>query len=301
MISNKLLVPKQKRKGYHKVSRLSFRDSSHLNKIVKELVHKDRPIAFYGWGVSGMVGRVDEKSESQKFWLFKNNRPLGAKIPLLEPPEYAVNHIDWQKVHPKFRYLKDPKQLKKLWSSKFPFHLIFPYRIEGNSLNQSVVTPAFDKEVAPDTPTPTFCLFWVEDPALIALINEVKKTGEDIYLGVSSLNDHGEQPPFNTSELETYLKKKKIGHYSMIVEDPLLEPLDIASSHSQFVAPLNNQEPVWTMKRKGSLSADGFSKSTGLPVKVATDIKVAARRESYEIELDDKLFQAADKIKGWGV
>lgn len=283
----------------HRLHVVSFRDPRHTDVVVRALTN-DEAIAFHGWGVSGMGCRADNASDSRKFWLYKEGRPLGSKIPLLEPPKHAVEHIDWQSVHKQFRYLQDPKLLKELWDNPIlPYHLIFPYKSNGHTLNEAVVTPAFDKESAPNIPVPTICLFWSGDPALEHLMKKIKKASPEVQIAVSSLNDSGETPSFTTSELITYLQQRVKTHWTIIVEDPLLEVLDIASSHSQFVVPLADEEPVFGVKRIGSLSPRGFSENTGFEVKVPENVKVASRRATPEVMLDDKLYTADKLIRSW--
>ena len=277
------------------VSVLSFRDRRHLRPIAKALLD-DAPVAFHGWGVSGVCGRVDAASDFQKFWSLKQGRPPRSKIPLLEPPEDIVRHVDWEAVHPAYRYLRDSGKMKKLWRGAVPFHLIFPYNVGGNSLSDAVVTPAFDPEVAPRTPAPTVCLFWIDDPSLVRLVREVKSTGGTVQLGVSSLNDPGQMPPFNTEDLLGYLRERGVGRYTFVVEDPVVEALDIASSHSQFVAPLEGVEPVWTVKRIGSLSPAAFARRTGFRVAALETVRVAARRASPEANLDALVEECARRI-----
>ena len=277
---------------------LSFRDRRHLPLVVDALL-ADAPVAFHGWGVSGVCGRVDVASQFQKFWSLKQGRPPGSKIPLLEPPEEVVGHVDWDKVHPAYRYLRDPASLRKVWRGTVPFHLILPYRAEGGTLSDAVVTPAFDPDVAPHTPVPTACFFWIDDPALVRLVREVKSTIPGVQLGVSSLNDPGQPPPFDTRDLLAYLKSRAIDRYDIVIEDPVVEPVGIASSHSQFMVPLEGEEPVWTMKRRGSVSAQGFTRHTGFPVVGAETARVAARQAPPERDLDAEVEECARRIRRW--
>ncbi len=282
------------------VSVLSFRERHHLPQVVSALLADD-PVAFHGWGVSGVCGRVDRDSHFQKFWSLKQGRAPGSKIPLLEPPEEVVRHVDWPRVHPAYRYLQDPSALRRVWNGIVPFHLIFPYRMEGDSLSEAVVTPAFDPEVASSTPVPTVCFFWIDDPALVRLVRRVKASNPRVQLGVSSLNDPKQTPPFNTPELIAYLKSRGIGRYDIVIEDPVVEPVGIASSHSQFTAPLVGEDPVWVMKRRGSLSAHGFTARTGFPVAGAESAKVAARQAPPERDLDREVRECAGRIRRWGL
>lgn len=277
---------------------LSFRERKHEDLILQTLL-VDNPVAFHGWGVSGVCGRVDEDSNFLKFWELKRGRLPGSKIPLLEPPEYIADHVDWNSVHPNFRFLRETRGQKSLWRATLPFHLIFPYQENGNSLSKAVVTPAYDQEVASDIPVPTVCFFWAADPALKHLVQRLKKEDSRIQLGVSSLNQPGEIPPFKTEDLIDYLVKGGITDYDVIISDPLLEPLDIASSHSQFKVPLVEEEPVWTMMRRGSLSAQYFERYTHTPVKEHKNMKIAARKHTPDVNLDKKLEQAIKRIRVW--
>jgi len=286
----------ENKRPFH-ASIVNFRNPRHLNRVVSQLVG-DNIIAFAGWGVEGMGRRVDRLSNFQEFWEKKSGRPTSSKVPLMEPPVDAVEHVDWKSVHPAFRHLQDPAAFRRIWGGGYPFHVIAPYADQG-SLTEAVVTPAFDPDVAKTTPVPTVSFFWMKDPALDKLICEVKKQDPAAQIGVSSLNDRRETPPFNTSELIEYLQVKKNTGYRLIVEDPLLEKFDIASSHSQFAMPLIDQEPAWQMIRRGSLSPNGFQRATGFDVIVPDDIRVAARRAPEDEDLDFKLNQAAKAIRQW--
>ena len=290
----------------HPLKIISFRslEMSHSQMVTDELISRDRPVAFHGWGVTGIAGRVDERSEYRKFWTIKEGRPQGSKIPLLEPPEEIVRHVDWSAVHPELRFLKDANALKELlWGGKLPFHVIFPYNASGSSLPDVVITPPNDPDVAPEINFPSFCSFRVEDPSTINLLEKIKQENPWVQLGVSSLNDHGKQPPYNTSELIEYLKGRSRIDFDIVIEDPLLEGLDIASSHSQIKIPLVGEEPVWVMKRVGSLSAKGFQSSTGFQVRLANgdDTRVASRRAAKDVDLDDKLYTAARLMNQWRI
>ncbi len=286
--------------GWQAVSVVSFRNPRHLGRVVAELV-ADQPIAFHGWGVSGVGKRVDVYAEGHAFWFYKEGRPLGSKIPLLEPPKYAVRHVDWEKVHPDFSYLEDPRHLRDLWGAAVPFHIIFPHNRDEKTLSDVVVTPAYEPDVAPKTPVPTICVFWIEDPALVSIMKEVKRVAPEAQVGVSSLNNNKESPPYNTVELIDHLGRNRIGHYKIVVEDPMLEPLDIASSHSQFVIPLKDQNPVWFVRRRGSLSPAAFARLTGFDIDKdsAASARVASRRAGPSENLDPKVFQAACLINSW--
>lgn len=283
----------------HPIAVVSFRDPRHLDLVV-DYTMSDKPFAFHGWGVMGAGKRVDKKSN---FWghhlMLKKGRSLGSKIPLLEPPEYAVKHIDWNAVHPSLQYLKDPKEFAKLWSSGRPFHIIAPYNAKGDTLTPAVVTSAYDKEVASHTSVYTVCIFWINDPALVEFMKRVKKIDYQIQIGVTSLNDPGQLPDFFTDKLIETFKKNGVTLYDLVVEDPLLEPLQIASSHSQFALPLKDQlEPVFTVKRKGSLSPAEFSRLTGFKVVGKDDAPIAAHLEQ-DGDYDEKMTHLAEELKRW--
>ncbi len=281
---------------------LSFRDYRHRNRAVATIATHN-PVAFHGWGVSGVANRVDIYSDRRfAFWDYKEGRPPGAKVPLLEPPKYAVRHVDWEAVHPDFRYLENPSELKKIWDSSVPFHVIFPYCQDTKTLSSVVVTPAFDAETASDSPYPTICIFWVEDPALKHLVKGIKDLDPEAQVGVSSLNKRQQKPSFTTPELIEYLRSEQIAHYHTIVEDPLLEPVDVASSHSQFVIPQKGGEPLWKVQRRGSLSPATFHKLTGFDIdwESAASAKVASRRGDPSEDIDPKVFASAHLIQNWG-
>lgn len=275
---------------------LNFRNPKHLLTAATHL-EADQNVAFSGWGVMGYGRRVDFLSNYQEFWELKTGRASGSKVPLLEPAGYAVEHVDWDQIHAHFRYLQNPRALRRLWHSALPFHIILPYNKAGRTLTEAVVTNAFDPDVAPTTPVPTFCLFGMEDPAIVKLLDYLKRFDPNIQIGVTSLNETGEKPSFNTPELLNYFRDKHKITTRIIIEDPLVEPIDIASSHSQFVAPLKDQKPVWQMIRRGSVSPEIFERTTGFTVEYAEDVKVAARRVSNTENLDPKTQRLANLLK----
>lgn len=291
-------IEHKRKKHNHKrniFSIVSLRNPKHRNIVVAATI-ADHPIAFHGWGVSGVGKRVDNKADYNFFWSFKKGRLPSSKIPLMELPEIAINYIDWKAVHPDYQFLRNPQKLIKLWKSRHPFHVIFPYKIASNSLSEAVVAPAFDPLVSSDISVPTFCLFWIEDPDLIEFMKLIKQNAPYVQIGVSSLNDSKETPPFNSKELIEYLKLKNITHFKLIVEDPLMEELDIASSHTQLAIPLVGQTPEWIVKRQGSISSEIFHKHTGFPVKVNEHARIASMKPRSAEDLNKIINLAAKRL-----
>lgn len=260
-------------------------------------------VAFFGgvWGV--FKGVEHTKKEELFFHIIKTGRPKEAKIAMLTQPKVAVDMIDWSKVHPQFRNLQDPQEFDRLWSSHGSFlHIIGPVSPELYDLPGVFITTPEDFKARYPNLKPikhsTACFVWHDDPYLE---NVVKRTEElspkKIHIGVSTLNTHGQEPPYAYEELIGYLSDGRIDPRAidLVVRDKIYEDYEAFGSHTQIRVPLDSEEPVLKVVRIGSLSPDGFRNSTGYDLEVIPDAKDVRRFPGEDI--DNVLFSMHNKIK----
>lgn len=266
------------------------------------LVAQGKRMAMYGgvWGGFRAVKRWD--FAERFFHEVKVGRPEEAKIPLMTLPENAVRIIDWSMVHEDFRFLEHYWNFKKLWENHGAFlHIIAPARETLKSLAPIFVTSAeeFMRRYPNSTPvsSPTIAGVWRDDPYLrhfATLIGRFSHT--DMYIGVSTLNPHGEEPPYTFEEFKKDLSAGRIPAESvdLIVKDDSYERYQAFSSHTQIRLPFVGENPVLRVLRIGSLSPEGFGNATGFNCVIEKDAKDVRKNKGEN--LDAKLKAMIDEI-----
>lgn len=284
---------------------LDFRNLQHQVEIAKVLASCGQVIMFGGvWGVFKGVQRA---TIGETFFVrAKPERPPEAKIPQMIPPEDAIKEIDWYQVHPEFRYLQDYWSYRKLYSHGAFLHIIVPVRPTLKSLPDIFITEPseFAKRYPNLEPirVATVALLWQEDPSrrhFSALVKRFSHT--DIYIGVSTANPHGEEPPYTTQELFDAICNGRcdISEIDLIVTDKKYEESGAFASHTQLRLPLVGETPTLKVLRIGSLSIEGFEAATGFqcdpPVIGTKDV-----RKVPGVSLDEKLAKlAGDNNRDW--
>lgn len=270
----------------------NLRNVGHHEDIAKGLATGAK-IAMFG-GVWGVFKGVAEKTEKEiYFHTVKKGRPQEAKIAMLTSPETSVGLIDWQKVHPDFKHLQDLSEFQKLWSSHGAFlHIIGPVKSFVSLPEVFQTTPKDYKTRYPNAEqiqSSTACFVWRDDPYLENVTNITKKyLQQTTYIGVSTLNPHGKEPPYTYEELVTQLKSGQIdpNEIDMIIRDSIYEPeFEFLGSHTQIRLPLNTETPILKVMRVGSLSPEGFQKYTGHKVEVIADVKDVRKFTGKNIDL----------------
>lgn len=266
------------------------------------LIAQGKRMAMYGgvWGGFRAVKRWD--FAERFFHQVKVRRPEEAKIPLMTLPEDAVRMIDWSRVNENFRFLERYWNFAKLWKSHGAFlHIIAPVRETLKSLPPIFVTSPeeFNKRYPNSIPVsfPTVANVYREDPYLGHFATLIKRFSHtDMYIGVSTLNPHGEEPPYTFGEFKMDLSKGRIPARSidLIVKDDFYEKFEVFSSHTQIRLPLVGEEPTFRVLRIGSLSLDGFRNATGFDFQVEPDAKDVRKNKGEN--LDSKLKTMINKI-----
>jgi len=283
----------------------SIRDLSRHREIAWALASGKKAVMF-GMGLWGIVKAVEDprtqgrlagrRGESRVFWEVKVGRPRQSKIPVMVPPEQMGRLIDFGKLHPRYRFLRNRGAREKLWAHGAPFHGIFPLKSRTHIDEAFVTRP---EELPEDwrVPYSTVSIFWMEDPAWHNLARLAGRITSRSLLGVSSVNTHGEEPPFTYDELVSMLSRKPEWDFDLLVRDEATESVDLKSSHTQIRFPLHYEEPECVVLRIGSLSARGFAEATGLPVRVHEHATIASRGHPLDANLDDRVWEAVRRAR----
>lgn len=283
----------------------SIRNFAHHREIARALASGNKAVMF-GMGLWGIVKAVEDprtqrrlparRGESKVFWDVKVGRLRQSKIPVMVPPEAMDRLIDFGKLHPQYRHLRSRSARERLWAHGAPFHGIFPLRGRTH-IDDAFVT--YPDELPDDrrVPYPTVSIFWMEDPAWRNLALLASRMTSRALLGVSSLNTHGEEPPFTYDELTALMTRKAEWDFDILVRDEATEPVNLKSSHTQIRFPLHFEEPECVVLRIGSFSPEAFAEMTGFPVRVHEHATVASRGHPRETNLDDRIWRAVRQAR----
>jgi hypothetical protein len=280
----------------------NVRDLRDQNKIARHIADGAQMAMFGGvWG--GFKGVRLESPSEEFFHRVKQGRPKEAKIAMMIPPSDSRELIDWTKVHPNARHLMDETMFESLWGSHGAYlHIIAP--IESGEVHVPDVFETTPKDYSSRYPTldpvssSTACFFWRNDPYLEHLFGLIHSSSENkTFVGVTSLNRHGETPPYTYDEFLDHLKTGKSDprDIHLVVRDPIHESSQALGSHTQVRLPLVDEEPVLKILRVGTLSPEGFKRATGLDVEVVNDAKDV--RKNPGEDLDHHIERMNDEIR----
>jgi len=277
----------------------SIRNLEHHCQMAKA-VRDEVPMVVYG-GIWAVFKGVKRRSLGARFFQeAKPGRPPESKVPMVVPPEEMLQFIDWSRVHPDFRSLRWRANFVKLWTTHgAPLHIIAPVKKNLWALPDEFKTTPEDFSArypeAKPVNCPTAAFYWREDPYWrhFATLSACYMRTET-YLGVSSFNPHGEEPPYTFEELKEQVKMGRIP-FEVIVRDDLFEESGAFSSHTQMRLPLVGGDPEFVVLRLGSFSPDGFTRITGFGCKLASASVKDVRKNPGE-NLDRRLFTMLGKI-----
>lgn len=281
-----------------------FRNLTHQVMIAKALAKGER-MAMFG-GVWGAFRAVKRNTTAEDFFhrQVKPGRPWEAKVPLMIKPKDGLRLIDWSQVHSNFRFLSDYAEFKKLWNLHPAFlHIIAPVRPTKHSLPDIFITTPQDYQKRYSgndiIQVSTVALLHRHDPYLEHLSAWVERFSHTaMSLGVSTLNPHGEEPPYTEKELFEDIKtaRCKVAEIDLIVTDRLYEESGAFGSHTQLRLPLVGESPTLKVLRIGSLSIDGFETATGLQCDPPA-LGIKDVRKNQGENLDAKLSQMRQEIE----
>lgn len=288
--------------GKKEIPVYSVREPSH-HQLIAERAVSGAVVIFEAAGVMGFMVAVSsdptkKDNNSEKFWELKQGRDRSDKVPILMLPEDQDKLVDFEKLHPDFHYLKDPEVRKRFFGT-LPFHATLPLRDDA-VINKAFVTTPEDSEKKPvdqQVSLPTVCIYFQgRDPVWRHIAQLARDLNPNAHLGISSFNEHKEDPPYNLSQLIDYINRKQEINFNFIVHDPLVEKYDIRSSQTQIQLPHQNESPEIKIFRKGPISADTIEKHTGHTVKVLESAKFASRGHPDNARLDEKVLQYLKEV-----
>lgn len=265
----------------------NLRNDSHKEDIAKALI-SGKPGTAFGVGNYGYVVGIDNPRRERhpnswmEFWNFKPERPKDAHIPILLPPKYWNSIVDFSKIHPDFKSLFTREKLNKLYKDAVIFHIVAPTFDFAPHINH----PAL---ITNENGSKSVSAFWWDDPDMEEIADIAIRLDPNMLIGISSFNDHGENPAFSYEEVIGYILKKKRVPFEFIVRDPIGEEVQVRSSHPQFKVPEKGEKGIWKVVRRGSRSVKRFLTATGLPFKADGEHSApfAPRAYSEDVNLDD--------------
>lgn len=282
----------------------------HHHEAIARALAAGQPAAFYV-GLFGLgqalrpawLGHAD----AETYWRVKTGRPRWAKVPLFCQPHRALRLLDFRLVHPAFRHLARREHFERLWSSHgVPLHVIAPVRQPLRFLDPALVTSAADLRhqatglAAPASqplPPATVCCFWVADPLWEAVVSlATLYSPARVCFGASSLNDHGEAPPYTLADLHAFLTRRAPLPVALVITDELYERAGAFSSHTQVRLPFVDEPPALVVVRRGCLGADWLAEATGYPVRVLPQAGLASRHEGLS---DATLRRRLEQLGAW--
>ncbi|MDP2586111.1 MAG: hypothetical protein Q8P29_04500 [Candidatus Levybacteria bacterium] len=294
----------ESQEGPREVPVLSVRNSDHHRLIAEHIVSGSTGV--FEVGVIGVLKAIPSDSAinnggEKVFWEIKRGRKLEDKVPMMMLPEHHDKVIDYDKIHPDFAYLKDSGKRRKFYGT-IPFHAILPLA-DGAIINQNVfVTTPEDSKKKPldqQVSNSTVCVFFSGgDKAWNNIAQLANTINPNVHLGISSLNDHEEQSPYDFKELIDYVNKKQRIDFNFIVEDPIVAKYQIKSSMTIIRLPQVGEPPEIVIIRKGSIGADtlrrhmGNMRNGGHLVRELASAKFASHGHSEEVRgkgLDDRV------------
>ena len=286
--------------GVRKIPIFSIRNPKHRAPIARSIVSGH--VGVLEAGVMGVLIAVPNNPSvdnyvGKKFWEVKRGRGSSDKVPVMMLPENHDEIVDYSKIHPDFAYLKYPEKRHEFFG-KYPFHTILPV-LSDVILNRDVfVTTPEDSQKKPQdqwVSEPTVCIFFPGgDGAWENVAKIARDINPDVHLGVSSLNDHGEQPPYNLDQLVSFINRKQRVDFDFIIQDPISRAAQIKSSHTQIRLPFKSEAPEIIIIRDGSVSPGKISEHTGHPVKILESVRFASHGHPENIRLkglDDRINQ----------
>lgn len=267
-----------------------IRNLSDQADIAREIA-KGRQMAMFGGVWGGFQGiSADVESEGYLKWA-KQDRPKEAKYVVMTPPAKSHELIDWSQVHEDLRYLEDPDSFESLWATHGAYlHVIAPVRSDAQFPDVFVTSPTEYAKRYPDHPrisSSTAAFLWRADPYFERFTDLVDRfSNSTTHIGVTSLNKHGEKPPYTFEEFVAHLRDGKSDprEVHLVVRDSIYERSEALGSHTQIKLPLVDEEGVVKILRVGTLSPQGFEKSTGIATRQMPDAKDVRKIPGVDID-----------------
>lgn len=240
----------------------SVREPLHHKMIARSAI--SGKVVLFEVGVIGFMIAVSndpaKDGNSEKFWELKRGRDRADKVPIMMLPEDQDKIVDFDKLHPDYHYLKDPKNRQKFFGT-FPIHTILPLREEIMDINRDVFVTTLEDTIGKPADqfvsVPTVCVYSQGGDKTWETITKLASSLDpNVYLGISSFNDHGEHSPYDFGDLIEYVQRKQRVDFDYVVRDPIVAKYNIRSSMTQIRLPLKGETPEIRIVRKGPVGID---------------------------------------------
>lgn len=284
------------------------REDSQKEAIARGLA-EGKPCVAFGVGLYGLSVVVDDPRRKKNpntadaFFAAKSGRDPHAKIPIFMPPKDMYLVADRDVMHPEFaKYLGDREKREKLWESGVAFHLVLPVPKNAHYVNEVLITTPDDLKYArkPEEQmvnVNTVSAFWWHDPDWEEIADMVKKYNPFGIAGISSFNEHGQQPAYTFDEVIKFIYETGKCPFDMVVRDEIGEPIGVKSSHPQYRVPLKGEKAEWIVVRHGAIDIDKWLKAVDspFPARKLSTATVAVRASTPDTDLSDLVFEVRDK------
>ena len=212
------------------------------NREITELIARGKAAALYMWGTYGTGMLLDSPQwqeegeiESEKLRRVKKNRPWGDQFIDFMHPDDMIDFWDIDRFHPNFHRLQWAGDRWQLFEAG-PVHIIAPTKPRNPHIDPSLFRES----------NQTSSYFFLPHPALIGLIELIRKDVKHSIFGGGSLNIHGESPPFTTEELHTMLSLNEDWQQDidLVIVDEITEFYEIFRSQLQIRIPQRGCQPL---------------------------------------------------------
>jgi len=273
-----------------------IRDLLDQELIAREIA-QGRQMAMFGgvWGGFQGIPEANGNSEGYLRWA-KQDRPREAKYVVMKPPSQSHELIDWSNIHEEFRFLEDPESFDALWRTHGAYlHVIAPIKEEVALPDVFVTSPDEHTKAYPNRPrisASTSAFLWRSDPYFENFAQLVDASSETpVHIGVTSLNKHGEKPPYSYEDFVAHLKAGNADprNVHLIVRDSLYETSGALGSHTQIRLPLKDEEGVVEVYRIGTLSPRALERKTGIALRQRDGIKDVRKNPGVSVDMHIEL------------
>ncbi len=256
--------------GRVSIDSYSIWDYGNHAEIARRLASGQR-CAIYMMGNFG-VGEIRELGEKQGedviFDKVKQRDRMQTLVAFVHPAEIG-EMIDVERLPQGLKDLNDPVKRLSLFAG--PMHMILPIKPEK--------TPDMGKV----RETKEAAFFWIPGHKAYEKLAEHLKGRVNGFIAGGSLNIHGQEPCFTTSELrdrEMVKHKEWLENIDFVILDEISESSNIARSHTQVSF---MQDPPKVV-RLGSVSVQKIKRDTGLNLEIDLEnVRLASSATSYNL------------------
>jgi len=211
--------------------------------------------------------------------------------------------IDWEAMHPEFaKYLRARERRERLWKDGVAFHLVVPVSPSAHYIHGVFITTPEDlrhtkKPEEQMVDINTVSAFWWHDPDWEDIADMVKRYNPFGIAGISSFNEHGQQPAYTFDEVVKFIYDTGKCPFDMVVRDEIGETIGVRSSHSQYRVPLRGEPAEWIVVRRGAIDTDRWLEAidSPFPARKLSTTTVAVRASTPDTDLSDLVFEVRDR------